>query len=205
MSAQLTYSSLLSDVARYAERDDPVFIAQIPRFIELAEKTIASEFKALWEVRSVTASIEAGTTYVEKPARLRKMISLTINGAPLLERTQEYIAQIATEIPASQPVYWCEYAYKYFGIAPLPNIAYSYQLLYYEQVAPLDDNNQTNLVTSEAPQLLLFGAMLQAAYFLKDQAQIQYWQALYQGSSTALKTEDAQRVVDRNTSFQTQQ
>ena len=195
----LTYNTLLLDVQNYAERTDEVFVSQIPRFINLAEKRIASQFKTLWQVRAVTTSIKPAQSYIAKPARWRKMISLKINGQTLYERDQEMIALYQVEIPASQPLYWADYDYINFAVAPFSNTTYSVEMLYYEQVPPLSPETQTNLLTLDYPQLILFATMLESAFFLKDTTQIQYWHTNYDELVRQTMVEDQLRSVDRDT------
>ena len=195
----LTYDSLITDIIAYAERDDAVFEAQIPRFILLAEKEIAAEFKTFWEIRAVTSTMTANTATLEKPARWRKTASISVAGFTLYERDQDYITQYNAEVASSQPKYYAEIDYKYWSFAPIADKAYPMFIQYWEQVQPLSVSNQTNLITSEAPQLLLFACMLQSAYFLKDQTKISYWQNMYSQASAALTGEDQSRVIDRNT------
>ena len=82
-------------------------------------------------------------------------------------------------------------------VAPTPDIAYNFEVLYYERLQPLDSSNQTNWFTVYAPQALLYGTLLQAMPFLKNDERVQLWQALYQQSMDVLVAEDRLRVADR--------
>jgi hypothetical protein len=75
--------------------------------------------------------------------------------------------------------------------------AYTFEILYYQRLQPLDDTNQSNWFTEYAPQALLYGALLQAMPFLKNDERIPMWQAQYQQIIQTLKTEDVQRMGDR--------
>jgi hypothetical protein len=68
---------------------------------------------------------------------------------------------------------------------------------YYQRLQPLDDTNHSNWFTEYAPQALLYGALLQAMPFLKNDERIPMWQAQYQQIIQTLKTEDVQRMGDR--------
>jgi hypothetical protein len=84
-------------------------------------------------------------------------------------------------------------------VAPTPDQAYSYEVLYYERPQPLDSSNQTNWFTQYAPQALLYGSLLQAMPFLKNDNRVQLWQAMYQQAMDILTAEDKLRVADRQT------
>jgi len=81
-------------------------------------------------------------------------------------------------------------------LAPTPDKAYSFEVLYYERIAPLSSTNQTNWLTQNAPTAMLFGTLLQAMPFLKnDQRQI--FQQKYLEAIKSLKDEDISRIPDR--------
>lgn len=195
----LTYSSLLADVVSYLERTDALFVNEIPRFILYAEKEIAAELKTLWEQQVVNTPLLANTPSFNFPARLRRVVSLTINGEPLYERSAEYNLLMNQELPPQQPLYWGYYDYNNCIVSPLPDVRYTLQLIYQEQVQALSPENQENLLTREFPQLLFYGTMYQAALWEKNPNRQQQWQAMYAQALQAAKQEDAQRVVDRNT------
>ena len=69
--------------------------------------------------------------------------------------------------------------------------------MYYEEVQPLDVSNQTNWVTQYAPQAMLYGSLLQAMPFLKNDERMPMWRAEYDKIIAQLKTENIQRLGDR--------
>jgi hypothetical protein len=205
MAAQaMTYDSLVTDVITYSERNDASFLDQIPRLIMLAEQEIASQVKTLWELSPVNTTLIAGTqgATLVKPARWRKTVSMSINGAPVMHRSQDYVAMYQGETPEGQPIYYADYDYNHWSFAPIPDLAYTVQATYYSRIQPLDAENQENLITREAPQALLFGTLLQAQGFLKSLDKIGVWKQYYDTSMAALKGENASRGIDRNTSIQ---
>jgi len=57
--------------------------------------------------------------------------------------------------------------------------------------------NQTNWFTQYAPQAMLYGSLLQAMPFLKNDERMPMWQAQYDKIVAQLKTENIQRLGDR--------
>lgn len=200
----MTYDSLIEDVIKYSERDDASFVDQIPRLIMMAEQAIASEVKTLWELSPVNATTLVGLegATVLKPARWRKTVSMSINGQPLLHRSQDYVRQLQYESNAGLPKYYSDYDYNHWALAPIPDAEYPIQITYYSRIQPLDQTNQENLITREAPQALLFGTLLQAQGYLKSLDKIAVWKQYYDQAMQALLKENASRNVDRNTSIQ---
>ena len=70
-------------------------------------------------------------------------------------------------------------------------------MLYYERIQPLDSSNQTNWFTIYAPQALLYGTLLQAMPFLKNDERTPLWQAQYDQIMQTLMAEDKLRMADR--------
>jgi len=203
MSAQtMTYDSLVEDVIRYCERDDDSFVAQIPRLIMLTEQGIAAEIKTLMQLNVVNTTLTVNNPVVQKPVRWRKTISMKINGQPVLNRSMDYVTQFQTESPTNQPLYYGDYDYDHWALAPIPNSAYPVEMIYYSRIQPLDIENQENLLTREAPQALLFGTLLQTQGYLKNTDKLAVWKGYYDSAIAALKGEDQRRMVDRNATRQ---
>ena len=199
---QMTYDNLIQDVINYMERNDPGFVAQIPSLIGLAESAIAAELKTYLQMTVVETTILENQVIMAKPARWRKTISMKTNGKPMLMRSQDYIAQYQSESTPSVPLYYAEYDYDNWAFAPAPNADYPVEIIYYSEIQPLDESNQQNLFTREAPQAMLFGTLLQAQGYLKALDKLQVWKGYYTDALAALKKEDNTRRVDRNVSVQ---
>jgi len=203
MSAQtMTYDSLVEDVIRYCERNDESFVAQIPRLIMLTEQGIAAEIKTLMQLNVVDTTLTVNNAVLQKPARWRKTISMKVNGQPILNRSMDYVTQFQTESSTGQPLYYGDYDYDHWALAPVPNSAYSVEIIYFSRIQPLDIENQENLLTREAPQALLFGTLLQTQGYLKNTEKLAVWKGYYDAAIAALKGEDQRRIVDRNATRQ---
>lgn len=198
----MTYDSLVLNIQQYMERDDADFIAQIPNLIALAESSIAAELKTYLQLIVVETSLASAQTVLNKPARWRKTVSMKVNGQPILLRSQDYVAMYISESSTGQPVYYADYDYNNWNFAPTPDQAYSVEIIYYAEIQPLDAANQQNLWTSIAPQAMLYGALLQAQGYLKALDKLAVWKQYYTDAITAIKTEDNNRRIDRNTTIQ---
>jgi hypothetical protein len=184
------------------ERDDPGFVAQIPSLISIAESRIASELKTYLQLTVVETSVVSGQTVISKPARWRKTASMKINGQPVLIRSQDYIAQYQSQSANGQPLYYADYDYDNWAIAPRSNATYPVEICYYSEIQPLDNANQQNLFTRETPQLMLYGTLLAAQGYLKALDKLPVWKQYYDDALKSVKTEDNSRRVDRNVSIQ---
>lgn len=203
----MTYSSLVEDVQAYLERNDAQTIAQIPRFIMLAEQVIASQIKFLGNLTVNESNMIASQPVIDKPARWHKTVSMnvTVSGSrtPVLLRKYEYLREYAPDPTVTGvPAYYADYDYTHWLVAPTPADAYDFEVLYYERVQPLDSSNETNWFTIYAPQALLYGSLLQAMPYLKNDERMGMWQQQYDLIITTLKNEDVIRIADRQANVQ---
>lgn len=202
----MTYDSLVNNIQTYIERNDPTTVAYIPTFIMLAEQVIASEIKFLGNLTVANSTMVTGNAVIDKPARWHKTVSMNVTDAagnkqPILLRTYEYCREYWPN-PSKRdlPAFYSDYDYTHWLVAPTPATNYSYEVLYYERVQPLDSTNQTNWFTIYAPQALLYGSLLQAMPYLKNDDRIPMWQAQYTAIINTLKAENLQRIGDRQAS-----
>jgi hypothetical protein len=198
----MTYDSLVEDIQSYLERTDTGTLDKIPRFIMLAEQIITSEIKFLGNLVVVGSNMVLGEATIAKPARWRKTVSMNVTVAgdrqPVLLRTYEYLREYWPDPSSTDiPLFYCDYDYEHWLIAPTPADAYSYEVLYYERNQPLDSSNQSNWFTEYAPQALLYGSLLQAMPFLKNDERIPMWQSQYDKIIAVLQNENTVRIADR--------
>jgi hypothetical protein len=197
----MTYDSLTSTVLQYLERKDASVVNAIPTFISLAEFEIAQEIKTLGQLQVAEATMTADNALLQKPARWRKTVSMSVTVAgkrqPVYLRKYEYLKNYWPDADQTDvPLYYADTDWEHWYIAPTPDQAYAFEVLYYERIAPLSSANQTNWLTQNAPNAMLFGTLLQAMQFLKnDQRTI--FQQKYTEALQSLKAEDVARVGDR--------
>lgn len=200
-SFTLTYDNLVTAVEQYLERNDSAVVDQIPTFITLAEFEIAQQIKTLGQMQVVQGVMSINNPIIQKPARWRKTtsMSVTVNGvkSQVFLRKYEYLNAYNGNGATDVPLYYGDYDYDHWLVAPAPDQAYPFEVLYYERLMPLSSINQTNWITNNAPNVMLFGTLLQAMVFLKNDDR-QIFQQKYDAAMQALKAEDTTRVGDRS-------
>lgn len=211
MATTMTFTTLQQDVRRYLERgatyaSDPVVYEQIPRLINLAERRISRELKIQGFINVVTGTLTIGQAVYPKPDRWRDVVSMNIGtGATnntrkvLFSRAYEYLLSYWPDRTATEePIFYSDYDYDHWLIAPTPDSAYPFEVLYYELPPLLDEEVQTNWLTEYAPQLLLYGTLLEATPFLKNDERIGVWQQMYDRAAAMLNGEDLAKILDRS-------
>ncbi len=212
MPTSMTYTTLKGDMQRYLERgstlaSDPTVYEQIPRLINLAERRIARELKVQGLINPVVSTLVPSQSVYAKPDRWRETVSMNIgtgagnsSRAALLPRSYEYCRAFwPDESETGTPLFYADYNYNNWLLVPAPDDAYPLEILYYQLPPLLDDSTQTNWLTDEAPQLLLYGALLEATPFLKNDERIGTWQSMYDRAASALNGEDLGKILDRAT------
>ena len=199
----MTYDSLTSTVLQYLERRDAAVVEAIPTFITLCEFEIAQYIKTLGQMEVVDANMNIGNPVIAKPARWRKTVSMTLSNEgdkqPILLRKLEYLNTYAQDVTATgTPLYYADYDFEHWIVAPTPDQAYSFEALCYTRLQPLSSAYQTNWLTQNAPNAMLFGTLKQTAPFLKNDARLALWKQMFDEALAALKTEDTLRVADRS-------
>lgn len=205
---EMTYALLLQDIQTYTERSDAPFVAQMPRFVMLAENRISSEVRGLGFLRFALGDIKQSNPIVQKPIRWRETASmqLVVGGTrvPLFQRSLSYCRAFSpSNTITAQPQYYADYDYAHFFIAPTPDQNYAFELAYHEKPTPLSEANQTNWTTQYAPQLLLYATLLEAQPFLKLGARTQEFQQLYMQAVAALTAEADRRLAGDQSNVRT--
>lgn len=205
--AQLTYTSLGEQLLSYTERtNDQRFIGQIPYIIMMAENRIATDLKqqGFQAVVKGTFTASAAGAVFAKPAYWRETISFNykdpvLGWQPMRLRSPEYIKNFwPMQATLGAPRFYADYNFTNFLVAPSPDAAYEFELAYYARLDPLSSSNESNWLTVNAPQCLLYACLLEAYIWTKNTAKVAEFQAHYDGAKGGLLQETAERLGDRN-------
>ena len=203
MPATMTYTSLVSDIEAYQERADTAFTTQIPRFIMMAEWRVATDLKGLGYLQVEQSTFTIGNNTVAKPAYWRETVSFSYNNGtaivPLLPRSYEFARQYWPQVTGNAPPrFYSDYDFNNWLITPPPDQAYTFEVLSYVRIQPLDSSSQTNWITANAPQVLLYACMIEAQTWLKNWPAAEAWEKKYQEALSGINREDLRRPKDRS-------
>lgn len=192
MATITDFSSLKDAAIEYLAREgDTTLIARIPTFIQLFEaKMNRMLFVPQMEKRSTT-TVDTGSAepeFITLPTDFQTMRTVRLGGVAgkprlsFMTATQLEDYRYSTDNIPGQPIH-----YSIFGneleLGPTPNEAYTLEMIYRANIAPLSDSNTSNWLLVKAPDLYLYGALMESAPYMKEDSRISTWGA---GFSVAL-------------------
>lgn len=188
--ALTTYSELKTSVADWLNRTD--LTAVVPDFISLAEAQIERTLRTRQMIVRSQADID--TEYSATPADFLETKSIKLNTTPVTALQFESIDAMemlkGTTYPAAGKPRLFTIVGGQIRVLPVPDAAYRAELIYYAKLSKLSDANTTNWLLTQAPDVYLYGALVQASPYLKDDARITVWASLYQRGLDELQVAD---------------
>ena len=189
-----TFTELKDAIADWLDRSD--LTARIPDFIALAEARINRELRIRpMEVRS-TMYTTVDQQYFNLPGGYIQMRNIQLNTnptTPLEYITPEMLDRLYGSTTTGKPK-----AYTLIGdeiqLAPIPDSAYQVEMAFYEKFTPLGDGSAgtvtSNWLTANAPDVLLYGALMEAEPFIKNDERIPVWLNGYSNAINKLQQQD---------------
>jgi hypothetical protein len=197
MATITDYDSLVSAATEYLARDqDTTLIARIPTFIQLFEAKINRVLlHPKMEVRSTTA-VDTGNSepeFITLPSDFQTMRRIRLSGVTgkprlqFMSQTQLEDYRYSIENVTDQPVYFSIVGDE-LELAPTPNEDYTLEMVYRANIPALTSSNTTNWLLTLAPDLYLYGTLLESAPYLKEDERIAVWAAGVQTTIDQLNT-----------------
>jgi hypothetical protein len=181
-----TYAELQTAVSNWLDRSD--LGSRVPEFIALAEDTINKRLRIRAMEQRVTATLSA--EYASLPTGFLEMRNFQLNTSPkqtLRFVTPEYIDTFWTGSTTGRPV-----VYTFVGgeiqLAPVPNGSYTGEMDFYEKWDIATDT--TNWLLTNAPSVYLYGSLLQAEPFLRNDKRISVWEQRFEKSLMDVENAD---------------
>lgn len=182
-----TYAELKTAIADFLNRDD--LTAVIPTFISLAEAQIARDVRHWKQEKRVTTSVDERYENLPNDWLEIKLVALTTGKMLQTVSMSEMAEMRAASSTAATPRY-VRLTADQIEFYPTPNAATDISMLYYARIPALSDTDTSNWLLTDAPDVLLYGALLHSAPYLTDDARAAVWGALYQAGVEKLNLEN---------------
>jgi hypothetical protein len=183
------YTTLKAAIADWLLRDD--LTAVIPSFIALAETQMQREIRHHKMMQRAEADID--TRYFALPSDWLETARFHVTGdrPSRLELTSmDDMLQMRqmNGNTSGRPTHYAHIG-EQLEVFPTPGATYNVELLYFQKIPPLSDGNATNWLLTDYPDVYLYGALMQAAPYLDDDAKMQVWAGLYGSSINSINAE----------------
>ena len=185
------YSELQTAVANWLDRDD--LAARIPEFITLCEARFNRSLRIrAMETLDISVDTVGGTSTVALPTGYVQMRDINLITSPITQLqylTPEIMNRINAGSLTGKPETYTIIADNIlFG--PTPDAAYDISMLYYKTFDALSDAAPTNWVITNAPDVYLYGTLLEAEPFLMNDQRVQLWATALTQSINTLQEQD---------------
>ena len=192
MGTITNYATLQSAIADYLNRAD--LTAQIQTFIQFAEADLNTRLRSREMIVNATATSDG--QFVALPPDWLEAINMMIVGgqSPLRYITPDE----ADTIIKAQTFTSTRFYSMTTGIIELVPPAVddiTIDMVYYGKIPALSTANTTNWLLTSAPDVYLYGALMQAAPYLQDDARITVWASMYRAG-----LEEVTKADDRSSS-----
>ena len=182
-----TFAELKSSIADWLNRDDLTSV--IPDFITLAEAQMNRSIRHWRMEKRVETTLDE--QYENLPSDFLETLELTLTDGDMLTliATADMQRRKRDSVTSGKPKYY-RVSSDQFEFYPAPDSSYTLSLQYYGKTPALSDSNTSNWILEYAPDLYLYGSLLQAAPYLGDDVRVQTWGALYGSALQAIEQEN---------------
>jgi hypothetical protein len=185
-----TYSELNTAVANWLDRDD--LTDRIPEFIALCE----ARFNRLLRIRAMenkqTASTVAAQRNLALPTGFIQMRNLQINTSPIVPMqyvTPEIYDRLYGSTGSGTPQMYTIIADE-IQLGPIPGSVQTIEMLFYKKFDALTSVAATNWMITNAPDIYLYGCLLEAEPFIMNDPRVQLWATAFKQAITDLQDQD---------------
>ena len=175
-----TYAELQTATANWLDRTD--LTSRIPEFIELTE----ANFNRVIRQPDMVAkddSFSIASRYTTLPTDTLEIVRIVVDLTPVIVLeylTPEEISQRRIVMSATgKPYYFTTIggSTNQLEVLPSPDSTYTSSIVYYTRIAALTDAATSNWLLDDHPDIYLFGTLVEAEPYLKNDERLSMWSA----------------------------
>lgn len=175
MTAATTYAELLTETADYLARSD--LTAVLPNFVKYAEVKMNNDLRLREMIATVNINPSSDNTYVALPTGFLELISFNDDtGNPLEEVDYEELEDYKYGAGSGRAELFSIGARIDFERTASDSL--NFPMRYWKRLNLIVDTSNT--VLDNYPQLYLYGTLLQATPYIRDQQMLQSWKMFYE-------------------------
>jgi hypothetical protein len=175
-----TYAELQTATANWLDRTD--LTSRIPEFIELAEANFNRVIRQP-DMISKDDSFSIAGRYTTLPSDTLEIVRIVLDLTPVIVleyMTPEEISQRRIVMSATgKPYYFTTIggSTNQLEVLPSPDSTYTSSIVYYTRIAALSDSATSNWLLAAHPDIYLFGTLVEAEPYLKNDERLSMWAA----------------------------
>lgn len=182
-----TYAELKSAIADFLNRDDLTSV--IPTFISLAEARIARDLRHWKQEKRVTTAVDE--RYENLPNDWLELIQIKLSdGGNVTSISYAEMERMRVASPAAGKPKYVSINADQIELYPTPDASYDLTIVYYARIPALSDAEPDNWLLVDAPDVYLYGALINSAPYLADDQRAQIWGTLYGSAMEGLRVEN---------------
>ena len=173
-----TYAELQTATANWLDRTD--LTSRIPEFIELAEANFNRVIRQPDMVAKDDSFSIAGR-YTTLPSDTLEIVRIVLDLTPVIVleyMTPEEISERRVSMSATgKPYYFTVIggSSNQLEVVPSPDSTYTSSIVYYTRIAALSDSATSNWLLAAHPDIYLFGTLVEAEPYLKNDERMPMW------------------------------
>lgn len=189
MATITSWATLKTEVANGLHRAD--LTSDVPFFIQLGEFRIYRELRVRQMETALSSAISSGVIAI--PSGYREMKFAYVNGSPMVKLQRKDAEWIYHNYPTRSadgtPRFFAREATN-FIFGPYPDSAYTVKGVYYKQLDLLSDSNTSNWLITDAPDLIYFAALCEAADWTGNMPKQDVWERKYARIKERVQAQD---------------
>jgi hypothetical protein len=174
-----TYATLKTAIQDYLESTETTFTNNLPTFIKESESRIFKMVQLPEQRKNVQGATANTNRFLATPDDFYAPFSLAVISSNVYHYLdfkhpsfiKEYSSSTAT---TGRPKYYSLFDSSAFELAPIPDAAYTVELHYLHKPASLTagSDSGTTILSTDHPDALLYGSLVEGAVFLKESADV---------------------------------
>ena len=192
-----TYAQLQTAAANWLDRTD--LSARIPEFIELAEANFNRVIRQP-DMVAKNDSFSLAAQYTTLPTDTLEITRIVVDVSPpitLEYLTPEEISERRSVLNSTGRPYYFTVIGGSTGqleVLPSPDSTYTSSIVYYTKIPALTDSATTNWLLSSHPDIYLYGLLVEAEPYLKNDERLPVWASQLDKSLAELRLQGQRKL-----------
>jgi hypothetical protein len=192
MAIIVSYATLLTQVTAWLHRgSDAALAVEAEELVQFGENRIYRDLRVRQMETALSDTIASGVIAV--PTGYIEMKHARIDGTPTQKMERKDAEWIYHNYPSrsagSKPKFFAREGSN-FIFGPYPDSNYTVKGNYYKKLTALSDDNPTNWLITDVPDLILFAALCEAEPYIQNDERIALWERKYDQIRARVQRED---------------